>query len=103
MGRKGRLRRGLLLRVVKQKLVDLLLYFARVISRFLITHHLILGVFKLLFQRRLGLTLQRAVPRDAGNVYLHLEDAVNERASDEQDLLVRWAFRQGRRYERRRS
>jgi hypothetical protein len=53
----------------------------------------------LLLQR----TLQRRVPRDAWNVYLHLEDAVNERASDEQDALVRWAFRQGRRYERRRS
>jgi hypothetical protein len=53
----------------------------------------------LLLQR----TLQRKVARDAWNVYLHLEDAVNERSSDEQDRLVRWAFRQGRRYERRRS
>jgi hypothetical protein len=35
-------------------------------------------------------------------VYLHLEEIVNERSSYEEDMLVRWAFRQGRRYERRR-
>ena len=46
--------------------------------------------------------LQRAVDPEAWLLYLRLEEAVNERAIDEQDLLVRWAFRQGRRYERRR-
>jgi hypothetical protein len=34
-------------------------------------------------------------------VYLRLEEIVNERTISEQDMLVRWAFRQGRRYERR--
>jgi len=34
-------------------------------------------------------------------VYLHLEEVVSERASFERDVLVRWAFRGGRRRERR--
>jgi hypothetical protein len=51
------------------------------------------------WQRR----LQGAVDSEAWRVYLHLEEVVNERASYEQDVLVPWAFRQGRRYERRRS
>jgi hypothetical protein len=49
------------------------------------------------WQRR----LQRAVDGKAWRVYMRLEEIVNERASFEQDVLVRWAFRQGRRYERR--
>jgi len=44
-----------------------------------------------------------AVNAKAWNVYLRLEEIVNERASFEQDVLVRWAFREGRRYGRRRS
>ena len=46
--------------------------------------------------------LQRAVEPKAWKVYLHLEEIVHERESHEEDLLVRWAFEQGRRYERRR-
>jgi hypothetical protein len=52
---------------------------------------------------RLQRRLQRAVSPEAWRVYLHLEEAVNDRAMFEEDLLVRWAFGQGRRYERRRS
>jgi len=44
---------------------------------------------------RLQRHLQRAVSPKAWRVYLHLEGAVNERASYEEDVLVRWAFRQG--------
>ncbi len=47
--------------------------------------------------------LQRAVSMEAWMIFLHLEEAVNDRSIVEQDILVRWAFRQGRRYERRRS
>jgi hypothetical protein len=47
--------------------------------------------------------LQRAVDPQAWLTYLRLEEALNERESYTQDALVRWAFRQGRRYERRRS
>jgi hypothetical protein len=51
------------------------------------------------WQRR----LQGAVDGEAWRVYLRLEEIVNERASFEQDVLVRWAFRQGRQCERRRQ
>ncbi len=39
--------------------------------------------------------LQRAVSPVAWKLYLRLEEIVNDRASHEQDLLVRWAFREG--------
>jgi hypothetical protein len=51
---------------------------------------------------KLGRRLQRAVDPKAWRIYLALEEIVNERASYEEDMLVRWAFRQGRRFERRR-
>ena len=51
---------------------------------------------------RLQRRLQRAIDPKAWRVYLHLEEAVNERASYEEDMLVRWAFEQGCRFERRR-
>jgi hypothetical protein len=40
--------------------------------------------------------LQHAVSPAAWMIYLRIEEAVNDRASYEEDLLVRWAFRQGR-------
>jgi hypothetical protein len=45
--------------------------------------------------------LQHAVSPAAWKLYLHIEEAVNDRASYEEDLLVRWAFAEGRRYEGR--
>jgi hypothetical protein len=40
--------------------------------------------------------LQRAVSVEAWKLYLRLEEIVNDRASHEQDVLVRWAFREAR-------
>jgi type II secretory pathway predicted ATPase ExeA len=50
---------------------------------------------------RLQRRLQRAVSREAWHLYLHIDEAVNERESYVEDLLVRWAFREGRRSVRR--
>lgn len=47
--------------------------------------------------------LRRAVTHDAWMLFLRLDEIMNDRTSHEQDVLVRWAFRQGRRYERRRT
>jgi hypothetical protein len=41
--------------------------------------------------------LQKSVSSDAWKLYLRLEELVNDRASREQDVLTRWAFREGRR------
>jgi hypothetical protein len=45
--------------------------------------------------------LHRLVDDSAWKAYLKLEQAVNERDSDEVDVLVRWAFRAGVRWARR--
>ncbi len=45
---------------------------------------------------RLGKKLRRGVSPEAWWVYLQLEETVNDRESADQDVLVRWAFRQGR-------
>ena len=46
--------------------------------------------------RRWGRRLHEAVDADAWMLYLRLEELVNDRAVMEQDLLVAWAFEQGR-------
>jgi hypothetical protein len=45
--------------------------------------------------------LHRLVSHGAWMVFLRLDGVMNERTSFEQDVLVRWAFRQGRRYDHR--
>ena len=47
---------------------------------------------------RLGHKLRRAVSPEAWRVYLRLEEVVNDRESADQDTLVRWAFKQGRKH-----
>ena len=47
--------------------------------------------------RRAQRRLRRAVGERAWQVYLALEEIVNERMAREEDLLIRWAFREGRR------
>jgi hypothetical protein len=42
--------------------------------------------------------LERAVDRRAWKRYLKLEELVNDRTSQETDLLVRWAFEAGKRH-----
>lgn len=44
--------------------------------------------------------LQRSVDRDSWKLYLALEELVNERASVQMDLLVRWALAAGARSRR---
>jgi hypothetical protein len=45
--------------------------------------------------------LRRAVRWKGWARYLRLEEVVNERAGHENELLIRWAFEQGRRSRRR--
>jgi hypothetical protein len=50
--------------------------------------------------RRAQRRLRRAVDDRAWQLYMALEEAVNARALLQDDLLIRWAFREGRRRRR---
>jgi hypothetical protein len=42
--------------------------------------------------------LEALVDRKAWKLYLKLEESVNDRTSEETDLLIRWAFKAGKRH-----
>ncbi len=52
--------------------------------------------------RRRQRELRRLVDEPGWHAYLRVEEATNERAIEESELLVRWAFTLGRRAARRR-